>query len=66
MTDTTIENTSAHGHENNSMESGTGDGSNLPATQTDSPGTMTGFSNLKREWLQLISNRKLSKLIKQA
>jgi hypothetical protein len=47
MTDTTIANTSAHGHENNSMESGTGDGSNLPVTQTDIPGAITGLSNLK-------------------
>jgi uncharacterized membrane-anchored protein YhcB (DUF1043 family) len=29
------------------MESGTGYGSNLPATQTDSPGAITGLSNLK-------------------
>jgi hypothetical protein len=45
--DTTIANTSAHVNTNNSMESGTGDGSNLPATQTDSPGAITGQSNLK-------------------
>jgi hypothetical protein len=31
-TDTTIENTSAQGQENNSLESGTGYGSNLPAS----------------------------------
>jgi hypothetical protein len=49
MTYTTIANTSAHGHEKNSMESGTGEGSNLPATQTDSPGAITGLSNLKRK-----------------
>jgi hypothetical protein len=47
MTDTTITNTSTKGQENNSMESGTGDGSNIPATQTDSPGAITGLSNLK-------------------
>jgi hypothetical protein len=47
MTDTTIANTSTQGKENNSMESGTGDGSNLPATQTDSTGAITGLSNLK-------------------
>jgi hypothetical protein len=49
MTDNTIANTSAQGQENNNMESGTGDGSNLPATQTDSPGAITGLSNLKRK-----------------
>jgi hypothetical protein len=49
MTDTTISNTSTQGKENNSMESGTGDGSNFPATQTDSPGAITGLSNLKRK-----------------
>jgi hypothetical protein len=37
LTDTTIANTSAQGQENNSIESGTGDGSNPVATQTDSP-----------------------------
>jgi hypothetical protein len=47
MTDTKIANTSAQGQENNSMEYGTGDGSNLPATQTDSPRDITGLSNLK-------------------
>jgi hypothetical protein len=49
MTDTTIANTSAQGQENNSMESGTGDGSNHPASQTDSPGAITGLSNLKNK-----------------
>jgi hypothetical protein len=47
MTDTTIANTSTQGQEKNSMESGTGDGSNLPPTQTDRPGAITGLSNLK-------------------
>jgi LPS O-antigen subunit length determinant protein (WzzB/FepE family) len=49
MTDTTIANTSAQGHENNSMEYGTGYGSNIHATQTDIPGAITGLSNLKRK-----------------
>jgi hypothetical protein len=49
MTDTTIENTSAQGQENNITESGTGDGSNRPASQTDIPGAITGLSNLKRK-----------------
>jgi hypothetical protein len=49
LTDTTIANTSAQGQENNSIESGTGDGSNPLATQTDSPGAITGLSNLKRK-----------------
>jgi hypothetical protein len=31
------------------MESGTGDGSNLPVSQTDSTGAITGLSNLKRK-----------------
>jgi hypothetical protein len=49
MIDTTIENTSAQGLEKNSMESGTGDGSNTPVTQTDSPCAITVLSNLKRK-----------------
>jgi hypothetical protein len=49
LTDTTIENTSAQGQENNSIEYGTGDGSNPLATQTDIPGAITGLSNLKRK-----------------
>jgi hypothetical protein len=49
LTDTTITNTSTQGQENNSIESGTGDGSNPPATQTDSPGAITGLINLKRK-----------------
>jgi hypothetical protein len=47
LTDTTIANTSAQGKENNSIESGTGYGSNTLTTQTDSPGAITGLSNLK-------------------
>jgi hypothetical protein len=46
---TTIANTSAQGRENNSMESGTGDGSNRPSSQTYSAGAITGLSNLKRK-----------------
>jgi hypothetical protein len=46
MTDTTIANTSTQGQENNRMESGTGDGPNIPS-QIDSPGAITGLSNLK-------------------
>jgi hypothetical protein len=49
MTDTTIANTSAQGQEHNSMQSGTGDGSNLPTSQNESPGAITGLSNLKRK-----------------
>jgi hypothetical protein len=49
MTDTTKANTSAEGKENNSMKSGKGDGSNLPASLIDSPGAITGLSNLKRK-----------------
>jgi hypothetical protein len=48
-TDIMIANTSAQGQEKNSMESGTGDGSNLTASQPDSPGAITGLSNLKRK-----------------
>jgi hypothetical protein len=49
MTDTTISNTSSQGQENNSMESRTGDVSNRPTSQTDSPCAITGLSNLKRK-----------------
>jgi hypothetical protein len=49
LTYTTIANTSAQGQENNGIESGTGDGSNPLATQTDSPGAITRLSNLKRK-----------------
>jgi hypothetical protein len=49
MTDTTIANTSAKGQEKNSTESGTGDRSNRSASQTDSPGAITGLSNWKRK-----------------
>jgi hypothetical protein len=66
MTDTTIANTSAQGQESNNMESGTGDRSNLPATQTDSPGAITGLGNLEKKWLQLTSNRRLLKFTKPA
>jgi hypothetical protein len=62
MTDTMIANTSAHGQENNSMESGTGDGSNLPATQTDSPGAITGLSNLKRKMAAIDLEREAFKV----
>jgi hypothetical protein len=44
-----IANTSEQGQENNSIESGTGDGSNHLVTQIDSPGAITGLSNLKRK-----------------
>jgi hypothetical protein len=47
LTNTTIANTSTQGQENNSIESDTGDGSNPLATHTDSPGAITGLSNLK-------------------
>jgi hypothetical protein len=62
MTDNTIANTFAHGHENNSMESGTGDGSNLPAMQTDSPGAITGLSNLKRKMAAIDLKREAFKV----
>jgi hypothetical protein len=47
------------------MEYGTGDGLNIPATQTDSPGAIAGLGNLKRK-IAAIDLEKLSKLIKQA
>jgi hypothetical protein len=62
MTDTTIANTSAQGQEQNSMESGTGDGSNLPATQTDSPGAITGLGNLKRKMAAIDLEREAFKV----
>jgi hypothetical protein len=62
MTDTTIANTSAHGQENNSMEYGTGDGSNLPATQSDIPGAMTGTSDLKRKMAAIDLEREAFKV----
>jgi hypothetical protein len=62
MTDTTIANTSAQGQENNSMESGTGDGSNLPAMQTDSPCAITGLSNLKRKMAAIDLEREAFKV----
>jgi hypothetical protein len=57
-----IANTSAHGHENNSIESGTGYGSNFPATQTDIPGTITGLSNLKRKMAAIDLEREAFKV----
>jgi hypothetical protein len=62
MTDTTIANTSAHGQENNSMEYGTGDGSNIPVTQTDSTGAITGLSNLKRKMAAIDLKREALKV----
>jgi ParB-like chromosome segregation protein Spo0J len=62
MKDTKIANTSAHRQENNSMESGTGDGSNLPATKTDSPGAIAGLSNLKRKMAAIDLEREAFKV----
>jgi ParB-like chromosome segregation protein Spo0J len=62
LTDTTIANTSAQGQENNSIESGTGDGSNPLATQTDSPGAITGLSNLKRKMAAIDLEREAFKV----
>jgi hypothetical protein len=62
MTDTTIANTSTQGQENNSMESGSIDGSNLPATQTNSPGAITIISNLKRKMAAIEIEREAFKV----
>jgi hypothetical protein len=62
MADTTIANTSTHGQENNSMEYGTVDGSNLPATQTDIPGAITGLGNLKRKMAAIDLEREAFKV----
>jgi hypothetical protein len=62
MTDTTIANTSTQGQYNNSMESRTGDGSNLPASQTDSPGAITGISILKRKMAAIDLEREAFKI----
>jgi hypothetical protein len=62
MTDTMITNISAEEKENNSMESGTGDGSNLQATQTDSPGAITRLSNLKRKMAAINLEREAFKV----
>jgi hypothetical protein len=62
LTDTTIANTSAQGQENNIIESGTGDGSNPLATQTDSPGAITGLSNLKRKMAAIDLEREAFKV----
>jgi hypothetical protein len=44
------------------MESGTGDRSNLPATQTDNPGAITGLSNLKRKMAAIDLKREAFKV----
>jgi hypothetical protein len=44
------------------MESGTGDGSNIPATQTDIPGATTGLSNLKRKMAAIDLKREAFKV----
>jgi hypothetical protein len=62
MTDTKIANTSAQGQENNSMVSGTGDGLNLLASQTDSPGAITGLINLKRKMAAIDIKREAFKV----
>jgi hypothetical protein len=62
LTDTTIANTSAQGQENKSIESGTGDGSNPLATQTDIPGAITGLGNLKRKMAAIDLEREAVKV----
>jgi hypothetical protein len=62
MTDTTIANTSAQEQEKNSIYSGRGDGSNLPVSQTDSPGAITGLSNLKRNMAAIDLEREAFKV----
>jgi hypothetical protein len=62
LTDTTIANTSTQGQENNSIEYGTGDGSNPLATQTESPGAITGLSNLKRKMAAIDLEREAFKV----
>jgi hypothetical protein len=62
LTDTTIAYTSAQGQENNSIEYGTGDGSNPLATKTDSPGAITGLSNLKRKMAAIDLEREAFKV----
>jgi hypothetical protein len=62
MTDTTIANTSAQGQEKNRMEYGTRDGSNIPETQTDSSGNVTGLSNLKRKMAAIDLEREAFKV----
>jgi hypothetical protein len=62
VTDTTIANTSTQGQQNNSMESGTGERSNLPASQIDSPGAITGLSNLKRKMAAIDLEREAFKV----
>jgi hypothetical protein len=44
------------------MEYGTGDGSNLPATQTDITGAVTGLSNLKRKMAAIDLEREAFKV----
>jgi hypothetical protein len=62
MTDTTIANTSRQGQEKNSMESGTGDGSNLPTSQNNISGAVTGLSNLKRKMAAIDIKREALKV----
>jgi hypothetical protein len=62
LTDTTIVNTSAQVQENNSIESGTGYVSNPLATQTDSPGSITGLINLKRKMAAIDLEREVFKV----
>jgi hypothetical protein len=61
-TDTTIANTSSQGQEHNSKRSGTGDGYNRPESQTDSPGAITGISNLKRKMATIDLERDVFKV----
>jgi hypothetical protein len=62
LTDTKIANTSAQGQYINSIESGTGYGSNPLASQTDSPGAITGLSNLKRKMAAIDLEREAFKV----
>jgi hypothetical protein len=62
LPDTTIAKTSAQGQESNSIEYGTGDGSNPLATQTYSPGAITGLRNLKRKMAAIDLEREAFKV----
>jgi hypothetical protein len=61
-TDTTIANTSTQGKEHNIIGSGTGDRSNRPESQTYSPGSITGLSNLKSKMAAIDLEREASKV----
>jgi hypothetical protein len=62
ITDTTIAKTSEQGQDTNSMDSRTGDGSNLPASQIDSPGAISGISNLGKKMAAIYLKREAFKV----